>query len=909
VAETNPLRKIFPKDASFEKVDAMASNNLHKLFRPRSIAVIGASDRPDSVGRTLMENLQREDFDGRILPINPNRAKVGGIPCRDSILKVEETVDLALIATPIDTVPSLLRECEEKTVAGAVVISAGGSEAGKEGRRIETQIRRIAAESRLRVLGPNCLGFIRPHQKINASFSPHMPRAGNLAFVSQSGAIGTAILDYSIRERFGFSHFISVGGMVDVDFGDLIDYLGNHPDVESILIYMESLSNIRRFMSAARAVARAKPIVALKSGKTRWGARAAASHTGAMAGEDAYYEAMFARAGIVRVESIGELFDCAELMSKQPRPKGDRLGIITNAGGAGVMAADALDRRDIQPTALTESTRSRFDEVLPQFWSHGNPVDILGDATPRRYADAVQIGQEAEEFDALLILLTPQAMTDPSGVAGSLAESLQGRHRPVFAAWMGGAAVAEGMQILNRADIPTYQTPEDAIRAFTYLREYERNLEKLFEIPPRFSHELAFERDKARRRINEGLQRESGRLSELETKHLLAAYGLPVNRSEPADSQDCAVEAAADIGYPLVMKVDSPEVVHKSEAGGVQTGLRSEDDVRRAWREIFQRPDIRAARVRGVTLQPMIEEADFELLVGIKMDKHFGPILLFGAGGVFTEIIRDTSFGLPPLNRLLADRLMQNTRIYPLLKEGYRNRPPADMEQLEEILVRLSHLVVDFPQIAELDMNPVIVKDGRAVVVDAGMIVKPSAKDSPDHLVISPYPAQYEFRDRTGDGTRIDIRPIRPEDAPLFEDLFDSLSETSVYQRFFRKLESLSRRMLVQYTQIDYDRQIALVALSGDRMLGVSRLYPSGGGKSAEFSVLVGDPWQGRGIGARLLQRLLEVAADRGMRCIEGTVLSDNTQMLALARKLGFELENPEGGETRVRIDLKKTRL
>lgn len=884
----------------------MSTNQLHRMLSPRSIAVIGASDRPDSVGRTLMENLLREGFDGQIFPVNPNHSEVRGISCRDSIRAVSEPVELALIATPIDTVPSVLRQCEQKNVAGAVVISAGGSEAGEEGRRIEAQIRSITAKGRLRVLGPNCLGFIRPEQKLNASFSPHMPEPGKLAFISQSGAIGTAILDYSLREHFGFSHFISVGDMVDVDFGELIDYLGNHSDVESILIYMESLTRIRRFMSAARAVARAKPIVVLKSGKTQWGAQAAASHTGAMAGEDAYYGAAFARAGMIRVNSIGELFDCAELISKQPRPTGERLGIITNAGGAGVMAADALAHRGVTPAALADGTRHRFDEVLPAFWSGDNPVDILGDATPRRYATAVRIGVEADEFDALLIILTPQAMTDPSAVAESLAQTVQGKHRPVFAAWMGGVAVAEGMQVLNSADIPTYETPEEAIRAFLYLRAYDRNLGELFQIPPRFPHELSFDRGKARQRINAGRERASGRLSEFEAKKLLAAYGIPVNRCEPADSEDKAVQVGATIGYPLVMKVDSAEVIHKSEADGIRMGLRSEDDVRRAWQGIVGNPDLREADVRGVTLQPMIEQGDFELLMGAKMDAHFGPILLFGAGGIFTEVVRDTSFGLPPLNRLLARRLMQNTRIDALLRNGYRNRPPADKEQLEEILVRLSHLLVDFPQIAELDMNPVIVKNGRAVVVDAGVIVRAAETPSPDHLVISPYPAQYEFQDSIASGEKIFIRPIRPEDAPLFETLFESLSENSIYQRFFRKLDALSRRMLVQYTQIDYDRQIALVAISGEQMLGVSRLYPAGDGKSAEFSVLVGDPWQGRGIGARLLQRLLEVAKDRGMQRIWGTVLSGNTEMLALARKLGFEIETPESGETRVRIDLNK---
>ena len=890
----------------------MGIEYLSRFFNPESVAVVGASDRQNSVGRTLMENLAQKEFSGKIFPVNPNRREVMGMTCFGSVSDLDAAADLAVIAVPIATVPKIIRECAQSGIKGAIVVSAGGGEAGEEGRKIEEQIKQEAAAGPVRLLGPNCLGFIRPEKHLNVSFAKQIPLAGNLAFISQSGAIGTAILDYSIRERFGFSHFISVGAMADLNFADLIDYLGHHPRVESILLYIESLGRIRPFMSAARAVSRIKPIVALKSGRTDAGARAAASHTGAMTGEDTFYDAAFDRAGIVRVEAIGELFDCAELMAKQPRPAGARLGIITNAGGAGVMAADALARLGGEPARLGDETLHRLDQELPQYWSRANPIDILGDATPERYLRTVDLCTKAGKFDGLLIILTPQAMTDPTGTARDLADSLSEKSFPVFAAWMGGTGVAEGLRLLNQADVPTYETPEQAVRAYMYQRAYALKLEGLCEIPPRFPRELTVDRDGAEHIVSKHLRRENGRLTEATSKRLLAAYGIPVTRTETARSPEAAVKRASEIGYPVVMKISSMEVTHKSEAGGVRLDLRTAAEVRRAWDDIMAAPQSREVEAQEVvTLQPMIDRPDFEILIGAKRDDLFGPLILFGTGGIFTEVLKDVAFALPPLNRLLATRLMQRVQVYTLLK-GYRNIPPADLEALEEIILRLSQLVVDFPQIAELDMNPVIVKDGRPVAADARVILKPSSLKSPDHLVISPYPAQYEARAVTSDGLEIFVRPIRPEDAPLFEALFDTLSKSSIYNRFFSPVKSLTRKMLVGYTQIDYDRQIALVALEEDessRMLGVSRVIRTTGDRKAEFSVMVGDPWQGKGIGAVLLKRCLQVAKDQGVRYVWGTVLPENKQMLALARKLGFDVDYPAQGEVEVRIDLETIKL
>ena len=552
----------------------MGVYNLGRIFNPGAIAVIGASEKAGSVGSTLMLNLVRNGFQGELFPVNPRHRTIHGLKTLPSILTADGGVDLAIIATPIATVPSIVKECVQKGVKGAIIVSAGGKEAGTKGREIEAQITKFAREGGLRIIGPNCLGIICPQQNLNASFAAHMPFKGNLAFISQSGAICSAILDLSMQEGFGFSHFVSIGSMVDVDFGDLIDFLGADPQVNSILLYIESLTHVRKFMSAARAVSRSKPIIVLKSGRSPAGTKAAASHTGAMAGEDNVYDAAFMRAGIVRVDTIGELFDCAELMAKQPRPTGARLAVITNAGGPGVMAADALSRYGSEPAEPKPETRKKLDDILPPLWSRSNPIDILGDASPQRFADAVRICVAATEFDGVLVILSPQAMTDPTAVAQMLASRFQNKRYPLFTAWMGGMDVAKGKEILNQAGIPTYDTPEDAIRAFFYMVDYSRNLKILQEIPPKLPRSITFDRHRAREIIGAVLDGERAVLTELESKALLASYGLPVNRTEKAVSDQDAVRLANMIGYPLVMKILSPDILHKTDAPEYRLGHR-----------------------------------------------------------------------------------------------------------------------------------------------------------------------------------------------------------------------------------------------------------------------------------------------------------------------------------------------
>ena len=859
-----------------------------------------------------MRNLIDGGFSGTMLPVNPKYQTMHGQACFESVSVLETGVDLAIIATPIHTVADIVSECVEKKVGGAIIISAGGKEVGEQGREIEEKIRRIAYGSGLRIVGPNCMGIIRPGTNLNASFASEMPVVGNLAFVSQSGAICTAILDMALKERIGFSHFVSIGSMLDVDFGDMIDYLGNDSSAKSILLYIESLTNFRKFMSAARSVSRVKPIIVLKSGRSPAGAKAAASHTGAMAGEDAVYDAAFKRAGIVRVDTIEELFDCAELMAKQPRPRGPRLAILTNGGGPGVMATDTLARYGQEPALLDSETMQALDAFLPPFWSRGNPIDILGDASAERFRRALEVCFNSKNLDGVLVILAPQALTDPLSVAETLAAAMQKRQYPIFACWMGGKRIATAVDVLNAAGIPTYDTPERAVRAFLYMVEYTRNLEMLLEVPPKMTGHMVFDQEKARKLIAAATAQEF--LPETDSKEILAAYGLPVIRTEIAETEVQASRIGREMGYPLVMKVHSADITHKTDAGGIRLDLRCDADVCEAYRQIISsarqyKPD---ARIEGVTIQPYFSNPDYEILLGAKRDPNFGPVILFGMGGIYTEILKDRALGLPPMNRLLARRLMQETKAYSLLK-GYRNRPAADMERLEEMIIRLSELLIDFPEIAELDMNPILIKDGNPVAVDARILISPLAVTSSLHLVISPYPEEDESHMVNVDGRRIFIRPVKPEDAPLFTALFKTLSPTTIYYRFFGALKELNPEMLARFTQIDYDREIALVAIDEDSesdcMLGVARIIGDPDGKTGEFAVLVGDAWQGKGIGSNLLEKCLSIAEKQGFESVHGIVLHENRNMLALGKKLGFEIKrDPDSGDNELVIHFISTK-
>lgn len=882
---------------------------LDLFFNPQAIAVIGASPKESSIGYTLLDNLIKDGFPGPIYPVNPRHETILGLQAFSSIGQVGSPVDLAVIAVPIQGVPAVMRECGEAGVPGVIIISAGGKEVGDEGARIEDEIRAEAERWSIRYLGPNCMGILCPPNRLNASFAAHSAEPGSLALLSQSGAICSAILDLAASEKIGFSHFVSIGSMADLDFADMIDYLGNDPRARSIIVYMENMTRHRKFMSAARSVSRVKPIIVVKSGRSEAAAKAAASHTGAMAGRDEAYNAAFRRAGMIRVDTISQLFSCAEALGKMKRPAGGKLAIVTNAGGPGVMAVDAFSKWREEPVVLSPETLQKLDAFLPSFWSRSNPIDILGDAPPERYVQAVRVCLEAPELSGLIVILSPQAMTDPTGVAQALAAEIQTRPKPFMAVWMGARDVAEGVRILNEARIPTFATPEEAVDTFMQMFSYSRNLELLQETPPSFPHDIRVNKRQARTFIDECLKRQAGTLPEIESKAILSAYGIPVNRTVSAASASAAVEAARAIGFPVVMKIYSPDITHKSDVDGVRVHLKTEQEVAATFDEITARarslrPD---ARIAGVTVQTQVKKPEIELLIGSKRDPHFGPLILFGMGGVLTEVLKDSAVDLPPLNLLLARRLMERTRVNRLL-QGYRNIPAADLDQVAEFLVRISQLVTDFPEIVELDLNPVVISEGRPIAIDARIVIEPSEITAPRHLIISPYPNQYESDWLLKDGTPVLIRPMKPEDESLVADLLDNCSDQTLYFRYFRVIKSWPHEALIRFTQNDYDREIGLAAIGQPPgpavMMGVGRLVMTPERDGAEFAVIVADPWQGKGLGPKLIVRVIEIARESGVKVLSAEILTENQPMLDLVRKLGFTVDKCEEGTCRVEMNL-----
>lgn len=883
----------------------MKQHILQKFFQPEAVAVIGASPKENTIGFTLVNNLKKDGYPGKIYPINPKYQEILGLTAYPSVTAVGAPIDLAIIAVPIRGVPEIMRQCGQAKIPGAIIISAGGKEVGEEGRKIEEEIATAAKEGGVRYLGPNCMGIICPHTKLNASFAAHSAKPGSLALLSQSGAICSAVLDWAETQNIGFSHFVSIGSMADLAFADMIDYLGNDDRAKSIIIYMENLVYHRRFMSAARSVSRVKPIIVVKSGRSSAAARAAASHTGALAGQDEAYNAAFRRAGIIRVDTIAQLFNCAEALGKMKRPLGGNLAIVTNAGGPGVMAVDAFSKWETDPAVLSPETLKKLDEFLPPIWSRGNPVDILGDAPPERFVQAVRVVLAAPEVDGLTVILSPQAMTDPTGVAEAIVPEVKKQAKPVFAVWMGSRDVAEGVRILNENGIPTFETPEEAVDTFMEMYSYTRNLELLQETPPRMPVDLKVNHKQARTFIDELFKRKAFLLSEIEAKALLSAYGIPVNPTVTASSAAAAAAAARKLGFPVVVKIHSPDISHKTEVDGVRAFLKSEAEVAQAFEDIVAKarsfkPE---ARIFGVTVQTQVEKSPLELIMGAKKDPQFGPLILFGLGGVLTEVFRETSVDLPPLNVLLARRLMERTRIFRLL-QGFRNFPPADLNALTEVLVRLSQLVTDFPEIAELDMNPVLLNQGRPICVDARILLEPTDVPAPRHLIIAPYPNQYESDWLLEDGTPVLLRPMKPEDEALVKELLENCSDQTLYFRYFRLIKEFPHSFLVRFTQNDYDREIGLAAIGvppgPEVMMGVGRLVMDPDRETAEFAVIVADPWQGKGLGEKLISRITEIARDYGVKSLWGEVLAENVPMLGLMKKTGFTIYPPEDGLRRV---------
>lgn len=875
---------------------------LDVFFSPRTVALIGATESEGSVGRTILRNLIGNPFGGVVFPINPKRSSVLGIKAYPSIAEVPEGVDLAVIATPAKTVPGIIRECVQAGARGAIIISAGFKEAGAAGVELERQILAEARRGKMRIIGPNCLGVMSPLTGLNATFAGTMARAGSVGFISQSGALCTAILDWSLQEMVGFSAFVSIGSMLDVNWGDLIGYLGEDPRTQSIVLYMESIGDARSFISAAREVALTKPIIVIKAGRTKAAAKAAASHTGALTGSDEVLHAAFRRSGVLRVNSIADLFYMAEVLAKQPRPKGPRLTIVTNAGGPAVLATDALILTGGALAELAPETIQALNQILPPHWSHGNPIDILGDASAERYAQAVEIAAKDPNSDGLLAVLAPQAMTDPTQTAERLKGLARLDGKPLLASWMGGADVAAGVTILNRAGIPTFSYPDTAVRAFNYMWRYSYNLRSLYETPV-LAAEEGIDRAAAERLIQKA--RKSGRtlLTEMESKQLLAAYALPIVETRLAKNEAEAAEIAAEIGYPVVLKLHSETITHKSDVGGVQLNLANAAAVRRAYRAIEKK--VKGADFLGVTVQPMIARDGYELILGSSPDPEFGPVLLFGAGGTLVEVFQDRALGLPPLTTTLARRMMEQTKIFTALK-GVRGKGPVDLAALEQLLVRFSRLVVEQPWIKEIDINPLLVSEDRQIALDARVVVhgKEVREEDLPKLAVRPYPAQYVSRSALKDGTPVTIRPIRPEDEPLMVRFHQALSDQSVYLRFFQPLK-LSQRVaherLTRICFIDYDREMALVAERKDpdtetrNLLGAARLTKIEGTEEAEFSILIADPYQRQGLGTELLRRLIRIGRDEHLKKIRADILPDNTAMQRVCKKLGFKIRREVG--------------
>jgi len=896
---------------------------LQTVFTPKTVALIGASERPGTVGRTILSNLIKSPFGGTVFPVNLRRSSILGIRAYRRIADVPGPIDLAIIVTPARTTPGLVRECATAGVKSAIVTAPGFRERGPEGVELERRLVEEARRGRMRLIGPNCLGVMNPVTGLNATFAACIARPGTVGFISQSGALCTAVLDWSLRMNVGFSYFVSIGSMADVSWGDLIDYMGGDPRTRSIVLYMESIGDARAFLSAAREVALTKPIIVIKAGRTPAGAAAAASHTGVLTGSDEVFDAAFRRSGVLRVNSIAELFYMAEVLGAQPRPRGPRLTIVTNAGGPGVLAADALIQNGGELAAISDETMDACNAFLPPEWSHANPVDLADNCTAACYGRVVDIALKDKNSDGLLVVLTPQALTDPTRAAEQLKQHAAGSEKPVLASWMGGAEVAAGDAILAQANIPTFPYPDTAARVFAMMWQYSYNLRGLYQtpaLPPRPHGGTS-----ARERVEAFLRevRATGRtiLTEIESKQVLGAYGMSAVDTRVAASADEAVRIAETIGYPVVLKVHSQAITHKTEIGGVQLNLGDGAAVRRAWDAIQAAvtalaPPPASPKPRGsegakphsgeggdflgVTVQPMITLEGYELIVGARLDPQFGPVLLFGCGGQLVEVQKDFALALPPLNTTLARRMMEQTKIYEALK-GVRGRKPVDLAALEQVLVRFSYLVAEQPGIKEIDVNPLLVSAQHLVALDARMLLHPShvAAEALPKLAIRPYPLQYVREAPLKDGSRVAIRPISPEDEPAMVSFHEGLSERSVYFRYFHMLnlaQRVAHERLTRICFIDYDREIALVAehkdpASGEgRIVGVGRVTRIHATRDAEFAVIVSDDFQGRGLGTALIGHLLDIAKAEGVARVVGDMLSENREMQRICERFGFEV-------------------
>ncbi len=877
---------------------------LTSLFEPKSVAVIGASDRENSVGNILFKNILDSGYKGRLYPINPKHETVQGVEAYKSIEEIGARVELAVIATRPQTVPAIVEQCGRSGVKNVIVVTSGFAEAGHSGAALERKMLEIARSYNVRVLGPNCLGIIRPELGLNATFARVNANVGHLALVSQSGAMCSSVLDWAKSNRVGFSSVISLGSTADVDFGEILDYLIYDSRTHYILLYVEGIRNARRFMSSLRSAARIKPIILLKAGRHAAGSAAVQTHSGMIAGSDIVVDAAIRRAGVVRVKNVGQLFYASKALASKFRPQGKRLAIITNGGGPGAMAADRAGDLDIPLANLSMATTQALNAALPPTWSHSNPIDIGGDATPERYRDAILAVAQDEDVDGMLVMLSPQAMTQPMAVAQAVIDVSDQTSKPILTCWMGEEQVLEARLAMENASIPAFRMPETAVELYYHISTYYRNQKLLLQTPEPSSTTTRPETEGAKMLIEAVLQERRKVLSEMESKAILRAFRVPVAQTMVARTPTEALLLAEQLGFPIAMKVDSPDLIHKSDAGGVRLNITNAPAVRNAYHDIIEtvqkkHPD---ARINGVSIEPYLARPHGrELMVGVVRDPIFGPIITFGAGGTEVEIFSDRAVALPPLNGYLAQDLIKSTRASKLLGE-FRNMPPVNLDALEEVLLNISEMVCELPWLQELDLNPLIVDENGAIAADARIVIDftPPTGDRYSHMAIHPYPVHLIQDWQLPDGRTVTVRPIRPEDAEMEQDFVKRMSDESKYYRFMDTLRELTQAMLVRFTQIDYDREMALVAtVPGDDgkelQIGVARYVTNPDGESVEFALAIADDWQKHGIGRKLMTALIECARTKGYRAVVGDVLALNSKMFRLMGSLGFTIHpHPE---------------
>ncbi len=885
-----------------------------ELFvNPSSIAVIGSTDRAGAAGRLILENLLPKKNEVKIYPVNSKHETLFDLTCYPSIGSVPEIPDLVVIITPAETVAGIVDECGKVGSKAIVIISSGFQEIGGEGIIRQNKLVELASQYKLKIMGPNCMGIIRPSTHLNTTFYRKMPRPGNVAFISQSGALGTGILDWAITKNIGFSLFASLGSMVGVDFADVIDYLSQDPQTRSVIIYPESIGNARKFMSAARSISRVKTVITLKPGKSQEGAAVAKTHTGAMFGEDLFYDAVFRRAGLVRVEEMKDLFYCASMMNTTRLPKGNKLAIITNGGGPAAIATDHLISRNGSLARLSEGTIASIKSLITQTWNKSNPVDILEDADYPRFASTIEITERDPGVDGLLVIFTPQGTTEPAALANAIVKVAKAGNKPILTAFISGQDIMEARGILDRNGVPDFEFPEDAIRSYLYMYNHERNLEILYETPEE-SPIMGATKNHIKALVQRSIRKGKTYLNAEDTTRLLSTYGIPFPAQEMVTSQEEAVAMVKKAIEYIKANAKGADIIHKSDVGGIALNLNSGSEVKKAYNHIIGsiKEYKSNCHIEGMTVQKMIARPDYELIIGCKKDPVCGPIIMFGSGGIEAEFFKDIAGGLPPLNLVLARRVIEQTKIYQILNRGFRTRQPVDLRLLDEILVKVSNLIVDFPEIKEMDINPLAVSRGVVTALDTRIILEDEAPGSNGyeyrHLIITPYPTHLIRPWICKDGKRVLLRPAKPDDEPMEKEFFENLTESAMRNRFMGMMSEMSHNMLSCFCNIDYDREMTIIAEYQEgnerRIVGTATMSIPADSDLAEFSVVVAEDFEGTGLALKLCDVVVGIAQEKQLKGLHSFVLSENTKMLGLAKRLGFTFETISPEDIRIVLEL-----